>query len=581
MLIAGRMISGVGAAAVLPTTLALMVDGLADRPRRRAIAIWASMTGLAAVLGNVGGGAAIAYGTWRTLFLALIPLALVALLLVAVAAPATARHPRPAAPLGSILLTGGFLALLYGIVSGPQAGWASPAVLGALAVAVLLLTAWTRHELRAAHPLLDPRLLARPAVRAGAVGMAVLFTGMFGLFYLNGQYLQYAKGFGPFGAGLRLLPMAAALLAGPRCGLLLERVCGRRGTVVVGMLVLACGLCTVSAADARTPYALYALGAGLTALGCGTATPLLSHAMMAALPADRAGTGSGLQSLARELGSAVGIAVTGTLTTAVFTARLPAALRGPDTRRRSRRRRPARPTRDCGPRSSTPSPPACTPRPSPSPPPSCSRRSSSPGGCHASSRTPLPRGGLPAGQAAPGQRHTPLATRARRVAAWPGARPRGRPPPPAAPARARPSPCGQPCHRRSRPLTTTAVIWSRFARRTSSQRRSQEGVSSGTAMSTTRKSAALPTAICPVTLPRPRASALPDVACSSHSFPAPQEESPALMPYASRWAVSAASIIRKPSPRVPSVPVPKRTPIAASMVACATPLPFQALATGL
>ncbi|WP_407551119.1 MFS transporter [Streptomyces sp. Pv4-95] len=329
VLIAGRMIGGVGAAAVLPTTLALMVDGLADRPRRRAIAIWASMTGLAAVLGNVGGGAAIAYGTWRTLFLALIPLALVALLLVAVAAPAAARHPRPAAPLGSILLTGGFLALLYGIVSGPQAGWASPAVLGALAVAVLLLTAWTRHELRAAHPLLDPRLLARPAVRAGAVGMAVLFTGMFGLFYLNGQYLQYAKGFGPFGAGLRLLPMAAALLAGPRCGLLLERVCGRRGTVVVGMLVLACGLCTVSAADARTPYALYALGAGLTALGCGTATPLLSHAMMTALPADHAGTGSGLQSLARELGSAVGIAVTGTLTTAVFTARLPAALRGP------------------------------------------------------------------------------------------------------------------------------------------------------------------------------------------------------------------------------------------------------------
>ena len=329
VLIAGRMISGAGAAAVLPTTLALMVDGLADRPRRRAIAIWASMTGLAAVLGNVGGGAAIAYGTWRTLFLALIPLALVALLLVAAAAPATERHTRPAAPLGGVLLTGGFLALLYGIVAGPQAGWVSPAVLGALTVAVLLLTAWTRHELRAAHPLLDPRLLARPAVRAGAVGMAVLFTGMFGLFYLNGQYLQYAKGFGPFGAGLRLLPMAAALLAGPRCGLLLERVCGRRGTVVVGMLVLACGLCTVSAADARTPYALYALGAGLTALGCGTATPLLSHAMMAALPADRAGTGSGLQSLARELGSAVGIAVTGTLTTAVFTARLPSALQGP------------------------------------------------------------------------------------------------------------------------------------------------------------------------------------------------------------------------------------------------------------
>ncbi|MFJ9848986.1 MFS transporter [Streptomyces sp. NPDC101150] len=328
-LIAGRMISGVGAAAVLPTTLALLVEGLPDGPRRKAIAIWASMTGLAAVLGNVGGGAAIEYGTWRTLFCAVVPPALGALLLAAAVTPVTARHPRPAAPLGSALLTGGFLALLYGIVSGPQSGWGSPGVLGALAVAAVLLAAWARHELRAAEPLLDPRLFALPGVRAGAVGMAALFTGMFGLFYLNGQYLQYAKGYGPLGAGVRLLPMAAALLAGPRCGLALERVCGRRGTVVVGMFVLAGGLGTVSAADARTPYALYALGAGLTALGCGIATPLLSHAMMAALPADRAGTGSGLQSLARELGSALGIAVTGTITTAVFTARLPASLSGP------------------------------------------------------------------------------------------------------------------------------------------------------------------------------------------------------------------------------------------------------------
>ncbi|MFI0785253.1 MFS transporter [Streptomyces lydicus] len=329
VLIAGRMISGAGAAAVLPTTLALLVEGRDERARRRAVAVWASMTGLAAVLGNVGGGAAVEYGGWRTLFGCAVPPALAALVLAGVVAPVGARHPRPVAPLGSALLTGGFLALLSGLVRGPEEGWRSPAALGSLGAAALLLTGWVRCELRAERPLLDPRLFARPAVRAGALGMAALFTGMFGLFYLNGQYLQYAKGHGPFGAGLRLLPMAAALLAGPRCGLLMERRCGRRGTVVTGMLVLAAGLGTVSTADAHTPYARYALGAGLTALGCGLATPLLSHAMMAALPPERAGAGSGLQSLAREVGSALGIAVTGTLTTAVFTARLPAALAGP------------------------------------------------------------------------------------------------------------------------------------------------------------------------------------------------------------------------------------------------------------
>ncbi|MFH8487741.1 MFS transporter [Streptomyces longisporoflavus] len=330
VLIAGRMISGAGAAAVLPTTLALLVEGLPDQSRRKAVGVWASMTGLAAVLGNVGGGAAIEYGSWRTLFLCLVPLALGALLLVAAVAPVTARRPSPAAPLAGTLLTAGFLALLYAIVSGPQSGWSAPPVLAAGTAAIVLLAAWARHELRSDDPLLDPRIFARSAVRAGAAGMATLFAGMFGLFYLNGQYLQYAKGYGPLEAGLRLLPMAAALLAGPRLGLLLERVCGRRGTVLTGMLVLAAGLCVVSAADARTPYALYALGAGLTALGCGTVSPLLSHAMMSALPPERAGTGSAVQSLARELGSAVGIAVTGTITTAVFTARLPSALSGPD-----------------------------------------------------------------------------------------------------------------------------------------------------------------------------------------------------------------------------------------------------------
>lgn len=330
VLITGRALSGVGAAAVLPTTLALLVEGVPESRRRRAVGVWAAMTGLAAVLGNLGGGAAIQYGTWRSLFACVLPLALAALALAAVAAPVAPRHPRPLAPGSTALLTGGFLALLYAVVAAPQSGWTGPSVLLAGALAAGLLCGWVRHELRAAHPLLDPRLFLRPAVRAGALGMAALFTGMFGLMYLNGQYLQYAKGYGALGAGVRLLPMAAGLLVGPRCGLLVERLAGRRATAAGGILVLASGLCVVSTVTAHTPYAVYGLGATLTALGCGIATPVLSHAMMSALPPERAGTGSGLQSLARELGSALGIAVSGTLVTAVFTARLPAPLRGPD-----------------------------------------------------------------------------------------------------------------------------------------------------------------------------------------------------------------------------------------------------------
>ncbi|MEC4020983.1 MFS transporter, partial [Streptomyces sp. H27-D2] len=177
--IAGRMISGVGAAAVLPTTLALLVGDAAPERRPRLVAVWASMTGLAAVLGNVGGGAALETGSWRALFLCVIPPALLALLLVAVFAPAPARHDRPVSLLSAALLTAGFLALLTGIVSGPEAGWISTRVLGGFGLGAALLTGWVRYELRREHPMLDPRLFAVPAVRAGALGLALAFVGMF------------------------------------------------------------------------------------------------------------------------------------------------------------------------------------------------------------------------------------------------------------------------------------------------------------------------------------------------------------------------------------------------------------------
>ncbi|NEA05786.1 MFS transporter, partial [Streptomyces sp. SID10116] len=221
VVIAGRVVSGVGAAAVLPTTLALMVGGAPSHRRPRLVALWASMTGLAAVLGNVGGGAALQLGSWRALFWSVVPLSVVALVLVLVFSPAPPRHDRPVSVVSAGLLTAGFLALLSGIVSGPGAGWGSARVLAGFAAAVVLLTLWAVRELRREHPMLDPRLFAVPVVRAGAVGMALVFLGMFGLFYVNGQYLQYAMGYSPLGAGVRLLPMAAALLLAPRCAVAL------------------------------------------------------------------------------------------------------------------------------------------------------------------------------------------------------------------------------------------------------------------------------------------------------------------------------------------------------------------------
>jgi predicted MFS family arabinose efflux permease len=286
------------------------------------------MTGVAAVVGNVGGGAAVQAGSWRALFVAAAPLALVALATAARVAPRQPRHPRRIAPVGALLLTGGCVGLLYALASVPTSGVVSAPVLGGLGGAGLFLGIWTVRELRAEHPLLDPRLFAIPSVRAGTLGMAVVFLGMFALMYLNGQYLQYAKGYSVLSAGVHLLPMAAALCAAPRATVPLSARLGPAGTVGIGLAFVTAGLFGASFVSSTTPYPWYALCIVLIAAGCGTATPPLSHGIVSALPADRAGMGSGLQSVARELGSAFGVAVVASVLDARFAALLPPALHG-------------------------------------------------------------------------------------------------------------------------------------------------------------------------------------------------------------------------------------------------------------
>ena len=340
VVLAGRVISGAGAAAVLPTTLALLVDAVPAAARQRMIGVWASMTGVAAVLGNVGGGAAVQTGTWRALFWAAAPLGVLALALAALAAPRVARHDRPVPVVSTALLTAGVVAVLFALVSAPHSGWFGARVLGGFALGVLLITGWAAYELRARRPLLDPRLFTARAMRGSALGMAVIFVGMFGLMYCNGQYLQYAKGFSVLGSGVRLLPMAAGLMLAPRAAVVLVPRIGPRATVAAGLVTLAAGLFTASLVDAATPYAWYAAAVVLTATGCGLATPPLSHGIMAALPDGRAGLGSGLQSVTRELGSALGVAVVGSVVNSRFAAGLPAALHGATTVADARARDP-------------------------------------------------------------------------------------------------------------------------------------------------------------------------------------------------------------------------------------------------
>ncbi|QIS07589.1 MFS transporter [Nocardia brasiliensis] len=327
VLLVGRAITGVGAAAVLPNTLAVLLHAVPADRRAATIATWASMSGLGGVIGNIGGGAILSSGSWRWLFLAAVPLTLALLALSALIAPVSPRHARRIDPLGTLLLVGASVALLLGIVEGPEAGWGSVPVISGFVCAAVLFVAWTVVELKVEHPLLDPRLFRLPRLRGACLGMTTVFFGMFALFYVNASFLQYAKGFGVLSTGLGIVPLTIPMLFGPRyVGGLVARI-GLDATVASAFVLIGGGLLGLSTSGARTPYLCYAAWLVVLGIGLTLALPSLSGAIASALPPAQAGVGAGLQATTREFGSALGVAVIGTVLTARFAAALPPDIR--------------------------------------------------------------------------------------------------------------------------------------------------------------------------------------------------------------------------------------------------------------
>ncbi|MET9881857.1 MFS transporter [Streptomyces sp. NPDC006430] len=318
-LIAGRGLCGAGAALITPATMSVLVHLSPPEHRGRALATWTLAVGLGGLAGNVGGGLAGEYLTWRALFWSVVPLGALLAVAVARAVPRTpARSEASVDPFGALLLAGALIAVVYGIVEGPSYGWTSTAVLAAFGAGAGLFAAFTGHALRAAHPLLDPRIFASRKLRAGALGIGAGFFGLFSLFFVNAQYLQYAKGFSPARTGLAIIPLTIGMAVVPKLGARLAERTGPRLPVGAGLGLIAAGLLLVSTADAGTPYPVYACHLLVLSIGTGLCAPTLTLTVVAELPAHQAGLGSGLNTAAREIGAALGVAVVGTVLASRF-----------------------------------------------------------------------------------------------------------------------------------------------------------------------------------------------------------------------------------------------------------------------
>lgn len=318
-IIVGRVITGLGAAFIMPATLSLLTTIFPPEERRKAIALWAGFAGAGAALGPIVSGALLERFWWGSAFLVNVPVVAAVIVAVWVFSP-TSRDPEatPLDPIGAVLSLLGLGALIYGIIEGPDKGWGSPGVAGAFIVAAVGIIAFMVWEAHSAHPMLPLDLFRDRRMSVGSGVVTIAFFMMFGLFFLFTLYLQFVRSYSPLSAGLATLPLAVMLVAiAPRSAALAEKV-GTGPVIASGFVLISAGLAVMSTISVTSPYLVLALALVLLGAGMSLTAAPATGSIMSAVPPAKAGVGSAVNDTTRELGGALGIAVLGSVANAIY-----------------------------------------------------------------------------------------------------------------------------------------------------------------------------------------------------------------------------------------------------------------------
>ncbi|SCF00046.1 drug resistance transporter, EmrB/QacA subfamily [Micromonospora viridifaciens] len=326
VLVAGRVLQGLGAALVTPQTLAILSHTFPEpRERARAFGVWSGVSALALLLGPVLGGVLAAHWGWRSVFLVNLPVGAVALVLGARSLLGRDGTARPDGPLRRVVdLPGQLLAVLwlgtltFAVVEGSRYGWGSPLIVGLLLVSLAALAALLAVERRSAHPMLHLELFSSATFSASTLVIGLVAFGMYASFFLVSLFLQQAQDYSAAEAGVRFLPaMSAVMVASPLAGLLAGRV-GSRVPVVTGTLLMGGALLLLARVGTGDPYRGWWPLLVLFGAGIGLVIPPVNSALMGSVRADRAGLASATGETGQQIGALVGIAVLGALVTGGF-----------------------------------------------------------------------------------------------------------------------------------------------------------------------------------------------------------------------------------------------------------------------
>jgi EmrB/QacA subfamily drug resistance transporter len=314
-LIAFRMLQAVGGSMLNPVAMSIVTNVFTEpKERARAIGWWGGVAGVSIASGPLVGGLLVQAIDWRAVFWVNIPVGLAAIALTHRFVPESkAPHPRRIDPLGQILMVLTLGLLVFGIIEAPNHGWGSTTILGCFAGALIAGALLIYFEARHPEPLIDLRFFRSPPFSGAAVVSICAFLAMGGFLFLNTLFLQDVRGYSALHAGVALLPMAALMMVfAPLSG----RIVGQRGPrlslIVGGTAVLAAGLVSAIPAGEPDDVRLF-LAYALIGTGLGWVNAAITNTAVAGMPREQAGVAAAVASTTRQLGSALGVAIIGSV----------------------------------------------------------------------------------------------------------------------------------------------------------------------------------------------------------------------------------------------------------------------------
>lgn len=324
MLIGARAIMGIGGAAVLPTTLAIITVVFPPHERGKAIGLWAGAVGAAVALGPVLGGALLQNpqwfepltgNEWGSVFLINVPIVTVGLIAIWRVVPETRNSDSKRLDVPGLLLSiAGLTSVVYGIIHASETRtWWDAGVLVPVIVGIVILALFIVMERRSDHPSFDVSLFRNRGYAVSIAAVSLAFFALSGITFTLPFYLQILRGFEPLTAGLCFIPFAVGqLIAAPRSASTVARF-GYRPVMTVGLSIVATSLIALTFLQIKTPLWLLLGVFFLFGLGMGNVIAPASTVMQNVLPLARAGAGSAVQNTVRQVGGALGVAIVGTV----------------------------------------------------------------------------------------------------------------------------------------------------------------------------------------------------------------------------------------------------------------------------